>query len=103
MDDGFVDDTTAAPSISEHVLTVAVGAPGEEEDGNKDDNDDEDTGHDAVCPMHLQRTIIYSYIRPQPVLPLLLLPSPPPPPMTSLSTPEGYLAGTRLGRWQKNL
>ena len=30
MDEDFVDDTMAVLSISEHVLTVGVGAPGEE-------------------------------------------------------------------------
>ena len=30
MDEDLVDDTMAVPSISEHVLTVGVGAPGEE-------------------------------------------------------------------------
>ena len=30
MDEDLVDDSMAVPSISEHVLTVGVGAPGEE-------------------------------------------------------------------------
>jgi len=31
MDEGFVDDSTATPSISEHLLTAGAGAPEEEE------------------------------------------------------------------------
>ena len=50
-DEGFVDESTIAPSISEDVLTVDAGAPGEEED---DDDDDEEEAEDEVCVMHTQ-------------------------------------------------
>ena len=49
MDEGFVDESTIAPSISEDVLTVGAGAPGEEED-----NDYEEETEDEVCVMHTQ-------------------------------------------------
>ena len=42
MDEGFVDDSMAVPSISEHVLTVGVGAPGVEE---QDDEQEEKLLH----------------------------------------------------------
>ena len=51
MDEGFVDDSTAAPSISEHLLTVGVGAAEDEEDekGEEDeDENDEDEPEDEV-------------------------------------------------------
>ena len=50
VDESFVDESTIAPSISEDVLTVGAGAPGEEED----DDDDEEKTEDEVCVMHTQ-------------------------------------------------
>ena len=48
MDEGFVDESMAAPSISEDVLTVGAGAPREEEEEETEtENDDE------VCAMHV--------------------------------------------------
>ena len=35
MDEGFVDDSTAAPSTSEHLLTVGAGATEEEGGGGR--------------------------------------------------------------------
>ena len=47
MDEGFVDDSMAAPSISEHLLMVGAGAPGEEVE-----EEEEETEEDEVCAMH---------------------------------------------------
>ena len=47
MDEGFVDDSMAAPSISEHLLTVGAGALGEEVE-----EEEEETEEDEVCAMH---------------------------------------------------
>ena len=43
MDEGFVDDSMAVPSISEHALTVGVEAPGveEQEDDEQEEHEDE--------------------------------------------------------------
>ena len=41
MDEGFVDESTSAPSMSEHVLTVGTGAPEEEEEEEEDEEEDE--------------------------------------------------------------
>ena len=46
MDEGFVDESMAAPSISEHLLTVGAGALGEEVE------EEEETEEDEVCAMH---------------------------------------------------
>ena len=52
-DEGFVDESTIAPSISEDVLTVGAGTPGEEEDND----DDEEETEDEVCVLHTQMII----------------------------------------------
>ena len=39
MDEGFMDDSIAVPSISEHVLVVGVGAP--EVEKQEDEQDEE--------------------------------------------------------------
>jgi len=49
MDEGFADDSTAAPSISEHLLTVGAGAPEEEEEEEDEVTDDEE----GVCVIHM--------------------------------------------------
>ena len=41
MDEGFVDESTIAPSISEDVLTVGAGAPEEEDSDDEEETEDE--------------------------------------------------------------
>lgn len=41
MDEGFVDESMAAPSISEHLLTVGAGALGEEVEEEEEETEDE--------------------------------------------------------------
>ena len=104
LDEGFVDNSVEAPSISEDLLTVGAGAPDdeeEEEEGDEDDDDDDDDEEEEVCIV----SITYNHcIR---LMPLLVVPSGPPPGVPPLSmspqTPEGYLAGTRLDSWQRHL
>jgi len=48
MDEGFVDNSTAALSISEHSLTLGVGAPEEEEEEDEVTDDEE-----GVCVIHM--------------------------------------------------
>ena len=54
MDEGFVDNSVEAPSISEDLLMIGAGAPDdeeEEEEGDDDINDDEEVCivHNYVC------------------------------------------------------
>ena len=42
VDEGFVDNSTAAPSISEHMLTVDAGAPEEDDCEDNEEIEDED-------------------------------------------------------------
>ena len=51
MDEGFVDDSTAAPSTSEHLLTVGAGAIEEEEEEVEEEEDDEEPA-DELCTIH---------------------------------------------------
>lgn len=46
VDEGFVDNSMEAPSISEDLLTVGAGAPDDEEE---EDDDDE---YIEVCTLH---------------------------------------------------
>ena len=51
MDEGFVEDSTTIPSMSEHAeheLTVGAGAPEEEEEEEEDDEEE-----DEVCVIML--------------------------------------------------
>ena len=41
MDEGFVEDSTMIPSMSEHELMVGAGAPEEEEGEEEDDEENE--------------------------------------------------------------
>ena len=53
MDEGLIDDSVAAPSMSEHELTVGAGAPGEEQQ-QEEETDHED---DNEVLAHTQMTI----------------------------------------------
>ena len=50
MDEGFVDESVTVPSMSEHVLTMAVGvgALGDEEDDDEEEGDEEEHDEDEV-------------------------------------------------------
>ena len=56
MDEGFVDNSVEASSISEDLLTVGVGAPAnddeeeEEEEEEYDDDEDNDDEDEEVLP-----------------------------------------------------
>ena len=41
MDEGFVDNSVEAPSISEDLLTVGAGAPDEEDEEEEEEEDEE--------------------------------------------------------------
>ena len=51
VDKGFVDESTALSSISEHLLTVDMG--GTEEEAEEKDEDKEEEPEDEVCPIHI--------------------------------------------------
>ena len=53
MDEGFVDESTALSSISEHLLTVGVG--GTDEEAEEKDEDKEEEPEDEV---HMSNTYI---------------------------------------------
>ena len=46
MDEGFIDDSMAAPSMSEHEMTVGVGAPGEEQQQQEEEESDQEDYHE---------------------------------------------------------
>ena len=53
-----MDESMAAPSISEDVLTVGAGAPGEEEE--EEETETETENEDEVCAMHVLMIIKYN-------------------------------------------
>ena len=58
MDEGFIDDSMAAPSMSEHEMTVGVEAPGEEQQQQEEGSDHEDDHEDDNEVLaHTQMTI----------------------------------------------
>ena len=52
LDEGFVDNSVEAPSISEDLLTVGAGAPDDEEEEEEGDEDNDDDEEEEVCIVH---------------------------------------------------
>ena len=48
MDEGFVDDSTTAPSMSEDIMTVGGGGLGDEEE-DEEEQEQEQQNDDEVC------------------------------------------------------